>query len=367
MDTPVFLRPAYQRALSILAITAAITALLAAGVLGWGIRYYNAPGPAEQVTTIVIPKGTGFSAITNLLAEGNVIGHPLAFKICAVLLKKAPHVQAGEYEFPIAASPKDVLTYLVDGRTVVHKVTIPEGMTTAQVLALIRNESLLEGDVPADVHEGDLLPETYHFSRGEGRGDVVARMQKAMRETLTEIWEKRDPNTPFRSPDEALTLASIVEKETGIDSEYGQVASVFINRLNRNMPLQADPTVIYAVTQGKELLGRSLTKQDLQLNSPYNTYLVTGLPPTPIANPGRKALAAVLNPPSTDLLFFVATGKGGHNFASTLDSHNINVKNFRSALVKQEKATKQEQQHQKEATQFIGPLPKPAPSNSSRK
>lgn len=307
-------------------------ALSALAVGAWGVKYYNAAGPAEQETTVIIPKGTGFAGITAMLADADVVDHPLAFRVVAEVLKKTDHLKAGEYAFPAHASPREVLSLMVDGKTVMHRLTVPEGLTTKQVLKIITTEEKLEGNMPTNVEEGTLLPETYMFTRGDSRSSMVERMRRSMRELLRELWETRQENLPLSNPEEALILASIVEKETGIDAEYGLVASVFINRLNLGMPLQADPTVIYAVTNGEENLGRLLTRTDLRLDSPYNTYVVNGLPPTPIANPGRKALEAVLNPPETDYIFFVATGKGGHNFAVTLEEHNRNVRAFRRVL-----------------------------------
>lgn len=335
--------------------------LAAAATIGWGIKYYNAPSHTEDAITVIIPKGTGLEQVSTLLHENGVLQYPYAFAATAFLLNKSHLIQAGEYEFPAQASPKYVLTSLVEGKTVIHKLTIPEGLTTTQVLALVSGEEKLSGDMPMDIQEGELLPETYHFSRGDERSVLVARMKRDMRSTLMGLWETRREDLPFRTPQEALTLASIVEKETGISSEYRTVASVYTNRLRIGMPLQADPTVIYAVTEGKENLGRPLKYSDLRMESPYNTYVVTGLPPGPIANPGRGALEAVFNPEETDYIFFVADGRGGHNFSATLSQHNSYVAEFRKLL--------------KERTQVYSPPPlkqqpatataEPAPAASS--
>lgn len=324
--------------LALLALTV-LGALGLAAMAGWGVKYYNAKGPAEEAVTVIIPKGSGFIDITGLLEESGVIEHPFAFRAVAEVLRKTDVIKAGEYEFPAEASPREVLALMVDGRTVMHRLTVPEGLTTVQVLALVMAEDKLQGPVPTDVQEGELLPETYLFSRGDSRSEIVAHMRREMRNTMVELWAARRDNLPFNSPQEALTLASIVEKETSLDREYGLVASAFINRLRKGMRLQADPTVIYAVTEGRENLGRRLSRADLRLDSPYNTYKVTGLPPTPIANPGKKALTAVLNPPETDYIFFVATGTGGHNFAVTLREHNNNVNQFRRRLKQQRSGT----------------------------
>ena len=312
--------------------TIIVGALLLAAAAGWGIKYYNAPGPGEAPVTVIIPKGTGFTQITEMLATQGVIRYPGVFRVIGVVLEKSGHAQPGEYEFPAQVSPKTVLDWLAAGKTVIHRITIPEGWTTLQIMDYLQQNDKLEGQVSSDIQEGELLPETYHFSRGDQRSEIIARMRRGMRDVLNEYWEKRDPTVPFRTPQEALTMASIVEKETGIDSEYGTVASVYINRLRLGMLLQADPTVIYAVTRGKAALGRSITKADLKMESPYNTYVTVGLPPGPIANPGRKALQATLNPSKTDYIFFVANGSGGHNFSSSLEDHNKNVKEFRAHI-----------------------------------
>lgn len=320
------------RVLLFLLAIVVICALAVATAFGWGIKYYNSPGPNAEETTVIIPKGTGFKGITALLTEGGVIEHPAAFSLIAVALQKAGNVKAGEYAFPANVPPKDVLESLVEGKTVIHRITIPEGLTTLQVLQLVEGEDKLEGPLPNDVKEGELLPETYYFSRGDLRAELVARMRRSMRELLMELWATRRSNLPYRTPQEAITLASIVEKETSLPSEYGLVASVYINRLRKNMKLQADPTVIYAITMGQADFNRRVLYSDLRRESPYNTYYTTGLPPGPIANPGRGAMMAALNPPETDYIFFVANGRGGHRFAVTYQDHNSNVQKFRDIL-----------------------------------
>lgn len=320
------------RVLLFLLALAVLATLVIATVAGWGIKYYNAPGPNTENVTVIIPKGTGFQGITALLDENGVIKHPQVFSAIAVLFDKASKVKAGEYAFPAHVPPKDVLDSLVEGKTVVHRMTVPEGYTTQQVLDMVENEDKLQGKIPPDIKEGELLPETYYYSRDDSRAELVARMRRSMRSLLMELWENRRANLPYRTPLEALTLASIVEKETYLDSEYGTVASVYVNRLRKGMLLQADPTTIYAITLGKRDLGRTLRYSDLRMKSPYNTYTTKGLPPGPIANPGAKALTAALNPPETDYIFFVATGDGGHNFAVTYKQHEVNVQKYRAKL-----------------------------------
>lgn len=327
------------RVLLFLLALAVLAALIVATTVGWGIKYYNAPGPNPESVTVIIPKGTGFKGITDLLAEGNVVEHPRVFSGIAVLFDKADKVKAGEYAFPAHVPPKDVLESLVEGKTVIHRLAIPEGFTTFQILQMVENEEKLTGDMPTDIKEGELLPETYYFSRGDSRSELLSRMRRSMRSLLMELWETRRANLPFRNPQEALTLASIVEKETSLPSEYGTVASVYINRLRKGMKLQADPTVIYAITMGEEIFNRRVLYSDLRRESPYNTYYTTGLPPGPIANPGRGALTAALNPPETDYIFFVADGRGGHVFSVTYAEHSRNVENFRAILRNQAAAS----------------------------
>jgi UPF0755 protein len=215
------------------------------------------------------------------------------------------------------------------GRTVVHRLTIPEGLMTSEILEIIKNTEGLDGEITLDPQEGDLLPETYNFSRGDKRNDLITRMHHAMQKALQDAWEGREEGLPLTGPMQALTLASIVEKETGLASERPHVASVYINRLKKGMLLQADPTTAYAVTAGKHKLARPLTYADLQTESPYNTYRVQGLPPGPIANPGKASILATLHPDQSEDLYFVATGTGGHNFAKTAAEHEENVRRYR--------------------------------------
>ncbi len=221
-----------------------------------------------------------------------------------------------------------IMQVLTEGQAVLHSVTIPEGLSNIQIFNLLSYSPLLEGDITRTPSEGSLLPETYYFPRGSSRDALIMQMEKAMRQTLDQLWEKRAPNLPLKSQEEAVVLASIVEKETGIAAERSLVASVFINRLNKNMRLQSDPTIIYGLKKG-EVLGRPIRKSEIKKPTAHNTYVIRGLPPTPIANPGRLALAATLNPAKTEYLYFVANGTGGHVFAKTLAAHNKNVKNWR--------------------------------------
>ena len=304
-----------------------LVGIVGAGV--WGYHHYMSPGPLQTEANVVIRPGTNSEEIARQLAVAGVLSQPAIFRIGVRLEDAGGALRAGEYVFPPRVSPHQVVEILKSGKTVVRRVTVPEGLTSKQIIALLETTPGLEGAIPAPPPEGTLLPETYHFSYGDQRKELVARMSAAMDETLAELWAARAADLPFNSIHEALTLASIVEKESALPQERPRVAGVFVNRLRKGMPLQADPTVIYAVTDGEGVLLRPLTRSDLQSPSPYNTYVSGGLPPGPIANPGRSAIAAVLNPADTDALFFVADGSGGHAFARTLEDHNRNVARWR--------------------------------------
>jgi UPF0755 protein len=303
---------------------------LAGGATYWGYAKFHEAGAAPAPAILVIEQGMGVQAIADRLAAAGVIEQPLIFAAGVRVYSEGRPLQAGEYEFPAHASMRQAMQLMIDGATLIRRLTIPEGLTSVEIVALVAAAPGLEGTLPATVPaDGTLLPETYFYSRGDTRAQIVKRMEKAMSDVLAELWPARDSVVALASPEEAVTLASIVEKETGVAGERPRVASVFFNRLDRGMPLQSDPTVIYALTDGKAPLNRGLTRADLQLADPYNTYVNAGLPPGPIANPGRASLAAVLHPDSTKDLYFVADGTGGHAFAATLDEHNKNVAAWR--------------------------------------
>ncbi len=309
------------------------TILLLAIIVGVaGVMFLNhefqKPGPLSEEKIVLIKSGMGSQSIADLLQEEGVIRSDILFRVVVRVHGLDAQLQAGEYRVPAGASLQDVIDQLVDGQSILHKLTIPEGRTTKQVLALVASDPILVGDITRTPAEGELLPETYAFTRGETRDMVIERMEQAHTKTLEVLWQGRADNLPFSTKQEAVILASIVEKETGVAEERPQVASVFINRLRKNMRLQSDPTIIYGLTGG-EPLGRGLRVSELRRETPYNTYLVSGLPPTPIANPGAASLAAVLNPADTDYLYFVADGTGGHVFATTLAEHNRNVAKWR--------------------------------------
>jgi UPF0755 protein len=308
--------------------------LLVAGLAGaaayWAYWEFDAPGPTTTETTVVIERGSGVRDIAATLHDAGVIGEPLIFLAGVEVFGKGRPLKAGEYLFPARLSMHQVMQQMIDGTTVVHRLTVPEGLTAAEIVALVASATDLAGDLPKDLPaDGSLLPETYFYSRGDTRQDLLARMKKGMDDRLAELWQARDPAAPLKTPAEAVTLASIVEKETGVAAERPHVAAVFYNRLAQGMPLQSDPTVIYALTAGKGPLNRALSHADLQTASPYNTYVNMGLPPGPIANPGRASLEAVLHPATSKDLYFVADGTGGHVFAETLDEHNKNVARWR--------------------------------------
>jgi UPF0755 protein len=305
-----------------------LAALLAVAGALYVVDQYQRPGPLASAASIIVPKGAAVPQIAQLLEAANVIAEPLIFRIGARLEGLDASLRAGEYRFPPAVSMQQALAMLRQGDTVVRRVTIPEGTTSRQVVSLLAEAEGLEGELAAVPLEGALLPETYGYSWGDSRSDMIRRMSSALSTTLDELWANRAEGLPLASPREAVILASIVEKETGVPQERPRVAAVFLNRLRLGMKLQADPTVSYAV-HGASAPPRPLTFADLQHPSPYNTYLVEALPPGPIANPGRASLQAVLRPAPSDELFFVADGSGGHVFARTLDEHNRNVARWR--------------------------------------
>ena len=295
----------------------------------WAYAQFVRPGPLAAPKTVIIPRGAGLDDIAAHLAAAGVLPDPLVFRVGAWLSGRDKSLRAGEYLFAARISPRQAVALLQSGKTVVRRLTVAEGLTTTQVLAQLNRTEGLEGDLPSPPGEGTLLPETYHFSYGERRDAMVTRMRAAMDETLARLWDSRAPGLPLKSPREALILASIVEKETALPEERSRIAAVFLNRLGKGMRLQSDPTVAYALTGGLGPLGRPLSRADLKTPSPFNTYLIDGLPPGPVCNPGRAAMAAVLDPVATEDFYFVADGTGGHVFARTLGEHNRNVVRWR--------------------------------------
>jgi len=328
------------------------------GALFLGNQMLTAPGPLEKTKTVVIPRGAGPATMTKVLQEEGVIDHAKLFRVALVIDPSPKPIKAGEYEIPAHVSMQALVDLLQSGKVVQRRLTVPEGTTTAEVIELVRKTDALTGDITLDLKEGDLLPETYFYSRDDTRDGLLMRMKEAMEKTLDEAWRKRSPGLPLANRREALVLASMIEKETAIPAERAKVAAVFINRLRRRMRLESDPTVIYALTGGKGSFNRELTRADLQSTSPYNTYMVVGLPPGPICNPGRASIVAATNPARERLLYFVADGQGGHAFAMTMLEHNRNVERWR-----QIQRERQEQQSQAPPPASpAAPQPAPAPA-----
>jgi UPF0755 protein len=315
---------------------------IAVGALGsWYVLHeFDAPGPAAAggvpETVVSVPMGTGLNQTAAILEKQGVVREALIFRIGVMVNRKAAALKAGEYAIPSRASPSQIMEILVEGKSIVYKLTLAEGLTSAMIVDLVKKDPILTGDVTEIPPEGSLLPETYIFDRGTSRDALLKRMQDDHTRTLDELWAARAPNLPIATKGEAVTLASIVEKETGVASERPRVASVFVNRLRKGMKLQSDPTIIYGLTKGVPL-GRGIRQSELDKATPYNTYVIVGLPPTPIANPGKASLAAVLNPAQTEDLFFVADGTGGHAFAATIADHEKNVQKWRE--IERQRAT----------------------------
>jgi peptidoglycan lytic transglycosylase G len=309
----------------------AVTAVLTVGLGGFlGYQAYTIPGPLESAKVVEIDKGLRTPEIAARLEEHGVITDARVFSAAAFLTGARGRLKAGEYEFAAGVSMREVMNMIVSGKSLVYKLNIPEGWTSEMAVARIRDNDILTGEIATIPPEGTIMPDTYVFRRGMTRQKLLDDMQAAEAQLLEEIWQKRSGLMVLKTKEEAIVLASIVEKETGVAAERPQVASVFMNRLKKGMRLQSDPTIVYGLVGGKGKLGRDLTRADIQKPTPYNTYVIDGLPPGPIANPGRAALEAVVNPPDTDYLYFVADGSGGHAFAKTLEEHNANVAKWRA-------------------------------------
>jgi UPF0755 protein len=373
------------RAIASNALTLFIVLLVvAAGMLAWGREAYKGPGPLADAVCFRVERGASLSAVSRALEAQGVVSDARIFRIGADYSDKANLLKFGSYLVPPGASMRDVVDLLTEGgqstcgreinfrigvnsadvilreldpgtnryvevvkfdpsqeavpqayvdvaqeADLRYRVTLAEGVTSWQVVEALKRADFLTGEVAAVPPEGSLAPDSYEVDRGSARGDLIARMTEAQGRILTALWASRAEGLPYDSPEEALIMASIVEKETGIADERPQVASVFVNRMNRGMRLQTDPTVIYGITNGEGILGRGLRQSELRRETPYNTYVIDGLPPTPIANPGRLSIEAALNPDSTPYIFFVADGTGGHAFAVTLQEHNANVARWR--------------------------------------
>ena len=307
-----------------------IAGVIAAAVAGfYAYSEYSAPGPLAEDKVFMVEPGQSVTQIGEALQQNGIVSNGRIFALLAQITGQRARLKAGEYAFPKAATMRDVMALIASGKAVTYKISIPEGFTSQMAVERVNANEVLAGEPAAVPPEGSILPDTYVFRRGMTRQKLVADMQAAQAKLLEELWVARKPVAVIATPEQAVTLASIVEKETAKADERPVIASVFINRLEKGMRLQSDPTIIYGIVGGNGRLDRPLSKADIVAETPYNTYRIKGLPPGPIANPGRAALEAVLNPEETDKLYFVADGTGGHAFAATLEEHNRNVKNWR--------------------------------------
>ena len=315
-------------------------AVIAVGVFWYGKTEFEGRGPLDRTTNYMVREGAGLNQIAAGLERQGIITNQRVFSIGAKGVLGDDTLKAGEYEIKAGSSMLEIVELMQSGKSILHSFTVPEGQTVQQVFDRLRNDEMLVGDLPEEMPaEGALLPETYKFSRGTTRADILDQMIKAQTRALEQIWSRRAPDLPLETPEELVILASIVEKETARADERPRVASVFINRLNKGMRLQSDPTIIYGLFGGAgKPSDRPIYKSDIEKPTPYNTYVINGLPPTPIANPGREAMEAVANPSRTDDFYFVADGTGGHAFAQTLDEHNSNVARWRRIEAEREKA-----------------------------
>jgi UPF0755 protein len=315
----------------------AIITIVLLVMIGVGAAYYygkqiiEAAGPLREDKIVNIPARAGMTDIADVLQrEGVIDSNRWAFIGAVFALKARSELKPGEYAFQKNASLRDVIGTMVEGKVVQHALTIPEGLTSEQIVARLTDNDIFAGSVREIPREGTLLPETYKFPRGTTREQVIQRMQAAQKRLVAEIWDHRSPDVPLRSPEQLVTLASIVEKETGRADERSRVAAVFVNRLRQKIKLQSDPTIIYGLVGGKGTLGRPIRRSEIAQPSPYNTYVIDGLPPGPISNPGRASLEAAANPARTRDLYFVADGTGGHAFTETYDQHQKNVARLRA-------------------------------------
>ena len=307
-----------------------LIAIAVGAAVYFGKERFDAPGPLAADKVVNIPRGLGIRDISSLLEREGVINQPLVFVGGVLIMKARGGLKHGEYQFTKHASLADVVDTIIEGRVVQHSITVAEGLTSEQIVARLLEDTDLEGQIKDIPREGTLLPETYKFTRGMTREQILQRMQRDDRRVAEEVWEHRSPDLPLKTLDQLVTLASIVEKETGRPDERSRVASVFINRLKNKMKLQSDPTIIYGLVGGKGSLGRPIMKSEIEQKTPYNTYVIDGLPPGPIANPGRASLEAVANPARTKDLYFVADGSGSHVFSETYDQHQKNVARLRA-------------------------------------
>ena len=302
-----------------------LLAVVAGAGLFLGKQRFEMPGPLPADKIVNIPRNSGIRDIADVLQREGVIDQPWVFVGGVLVLKAREDLKWGEYQFTAHASLRDVVQTIVDGKVVAHQISIPEGLTSEQIVARLLADDILVGNIKEIPREGSLLPDTYNFTRGITREQIIQRMQAAQQRLVKDIWDRHSPDLPLKTSDQLVTLASIVEKETAKPDERTRVAAVFVNRLNKRMRLQSDPTIIYGLVGGKGTLGRPIMKSEIEQPTPYNTYQIEGLPPGPICNPGRASLEAVGSPARTRELYFVADGTGGHVFSENYDQHQKNV------------------------------------------
>lgn len=317
-----------KKALLPIKIMGFVIGLATALFYGYVMNVLQTSMSVDEPKIIQIKSGESLKNIARILQDNGLVAKDWQFILYSKINKIYPKIKAGEYLFENDVKLEDVSQTLTSGKLYLRKMTFAEGLTAREIADILYQNDLLEGDFDA-LKEGEFLPETYTFSRGEERQKIAAQGKAAMQKVLQQAWDGRDADLPLKNKEELLILASIIEKETGVPEERPQVASVFVNRLKKEMLLQTDPTVIYAVTNGERDLGRALTRRDLAVDSPYNTYKYAGLPPAPICSPGAASIMAAAHPDKTPYLYFVASGTGGHNFARTLNEHNANVRKWR--------------------------------------
>ncbi len=351
---------AFSRVLLWTFLLALFAGLAAAAAGFFAYSEYAAPGPLAENKVLIVEPGLSVSGIGAVLEQNGVISNGRIFTAMAQLTGQAGRLKAGEYEFPKSTAMRDVMALIASGKSITYKISIPEGFTSEMAVARVNANEVLEGPPAAVPPEGSIMPDTYVFRRGMTKQKLVEDMQTAQARLLEELWAARKPVAVIATPEQAVILASIVEKETGVAAERPIIASVFINRLEKGMRLQSDPTIIYGIVGGKGRLDRQLTRTDIDTTTPYNTYRINGLPPGPIANPGRAALEAVLNPQDTEHLYFVADGTGGHAFAATLEEHNRNVRKWRQIAGNAAAAAAAAAQPEAESAQAAAPDTPPA-------
>jgi UPF0755 protein len=316
--------------------------LLVGGLFFFGITRFYADGPTKDQTTFLVERGNGLGTIADRLEQQGLVDNRFIFQFGSLALRKEKAIKAGEYEIAAGSSMADILKEITEGTPIQYGVTVPEGFTAWQVISRVNEDDRLTGEITSVPVEGSILPGTYNYDRGDTRQSVVDRMQEALKTSLAEVWANRARDLPVTTPEELVILASVIEKETGVASERDQVAAVFVNRLKKGMRLQSDPTIIYGITKGQSILGRGLKRSEIEEKTPYNTYQIDGLPPTPIANPGIESLRAAANPAKNNNLYFVAAGpvpSDGHLFAATYDEHRRNVAKWRAIEREQSQQT----------------------------